>query len=551
MIEATPEPFYGEHLSMNNRSSSVTSLVGQAGLALMLLACAGGLPQPGAAPASAVQPLAPKASSADTVKPAEAAKPAEATQPAEAEVMPSFEGVVEAAPVSAEGQWILSRRYWKGVGVRQTRGLAYLLARRAASNGSSLALDWLKSRADSDVFARLHLGLLLTNGPAALSNKPNGEPLIREAVAGLEALAAKGDAEALDLLGECYLRGLGTAKDPAKALTLFERAAAAGEAEALNSLGDLYYEGDGVPKDLAKAADLYRRAAEAGSGFGQSNYGYVLDRGQGVKADAAGARKWYRMSAERGAPNAQRNLALLLLEGDPSQATTREAVGWFMRAADQNNAGALLDLAHLYAEGKRVAKDMARAKELASRSAQLGHEPAKQWLVKLAVREKCEPTAETKLFDVAVACADREVLRRAIVTSGGKAQREDDRYWYDVYDSAGLLVDSVKLSVGYTTAGDFATAQYDFGDGVGLDELDRTIELLVPKYGVPKITKTINHNLAKWTRKDGIVIELERTPINMYLRYIHPKRLKLLEQEMAADKGAQRRREIAKQSHAF
>jgi hypothetical protein len=228
-----------------------------------------------------------------------------------------------------------------------------------------------------------------------------------------------------------------------------------------------------------------------------------------------------------------------------------DALGWFTRSANQHHPGALLDLARLCAEGKHVAKDMARAKELASRSAQLGHEPAKQWLTRLAEREKCEPSAETRLFDVALACADRDTLRRAVNANGGKPQREDGRFWYDVYASAGLLVDSTKLSIGYTNADDFAIAQYDFGDYVGDDKLDRTIDLLVPKYGKPQLSKTADGSRARWTRSDGIVIELERSPQNLYLRYFQPARRKLLEQEMAADKGAQRRREIAKQSRAF
>ena len=473
-------------------------------------------------------------------------------KPKEAEALPTFDGPVEASPVSGEGQWTLSRRYWSGVGVRKTLGLSYAFARRAAGNGSAPALAWLKARAETDPFGGLFLGLLYTEGPPAYRDKPRGDALLHAALQQLEPRAAKGDVDAAALLGLCYQRGIGTSKDAAKARSYIERAAAGQEPESLNVLGDLYYEGDGVAKDLAKAADLYRRSAEGGSSSGQSNYAYVLERGEGVKADGAAARGFYRQAAERGSPNAQHNLALLLMEGTPTAAQARDALDLLTRAAHQNDARAMLNLAQFYAQGGGVvAKDLPRAKELAARSAELGHERAKTWLSKLLEREKCEGGAETKLFDVAVSCADREALRRAIVTSGGKAQREDDRYWYDVYDSKGLLVDSVKLNVGYINAGDFAIAEYDFGEFVGDDVLERTIELLVPKYGAPKITKTVQQNLAKWMLRDGILIELERTPRNMYLRYVHPKRFKLLEQERAINNSEQRRREIAKQSRAF
>jgi TPR repeat protein len=553
VIEARLGDLMGSRHRICTRVASGTSLLGSTASALILLACgAGAVAQPGPGAASPAQPIAQSRARAETAAPSQAATPvAAAAKPEAADELPSFDGPIEAAPVSAEGLWVLSRRYWKGVGVHQTPGLAYAFARRAASEGSAPAVAWLKSRAESDPFARLHLGVLLTDGPAELSDKPHGEALMRDAVAKLEARAAQGDPEASTLLGYCYLQAQGAAKDPAKALTQFQRAAAAGEPEAQNTLGDLLYNAYGVPKDLVKAADWYRRSAEAGSGTGQSNYAYVLNHGEGVRADAAAALKWYRMSAERGSPNAQRNLALMLMEGNPSPAVASDALGWFARAANQNSAAALQDLARLYAEGKYVTKDVARAKELASRSAQLGHEPAKQWLAKLAEREKCEQSAETKLFDIALACADRGTLRRSISASGGKAQREDARFWYDVYASAGLLVDSTKLSVGYTNADDFAIAEYDFGTFVGDDELDRTIDLLVPKYGRPQITKTGNGSRARWTQRDGIVVELERSPRNLYLRYFQPARRTVLEQEMATDKGEQRRREIAKQSRAF
>lgn len=475
------------------------------------------------------------------------------TKPADTPALvANFDGPVEQQPVSPEGQWVLSQRYRLGVGVTKAPVLFYIYARRAAANGSADALAWLKAHAEADPFARFYLGLLYyTHAQGGLADKPRGEAMLREALSQLEPRAASGDGDASLLIGIIYERGIGVAADLTKALRYYERASAAHDAEAMNILGDIYYQGDVVTKDLVKAADWYRRAAEGGSASGQSNYAFVLERGEGIKADEAQAERWYRKAAEQGSPNAQRNLALMLMRDGKDPNRAREAIGWLSRATAQNDKLALFDLARVHAEGKFLPTDVPRAKELAGRAAELGNEHAKQWLARLAEREKCVSHAETKLFDVALSCADREALRPAIVKNGGKAQREDDSFWYDIYGSKELLLDSRKLRVGYTRAGDFAIAEYDFGEWVGADKAGRTIELLATKYGLPKLTRTRDSNLATWLRKDGIVIELERASSNMYLRYFQPARRKLLSDEIDAEKSEQRRREVAKQSQAF
>lgn len=476
-----------------------------------------------------------------------------ATKPADTPALVvNFDGPVEQEPVSPEGQWVLSQRYRLGVGVTKSPVLSYTHARRAAANGSADALAWLKAHAEADPFAHFYLGsLYYTHAQDELADKPRGEAMLREALPQLEPRAASGDGDASVLLGVIYEYGIGVTADLTKALRYYEQASAAHNAEAMEVLGDMYYQGRVVTKDLVKAAAWYRRAAEGGSVLGQSKYALVLERGEGVEADKAQAQRWYRKAAEQGSPDAQRNLALTLMSDGKDPDRAREAISWLSRAAAQNDKLALFDLARVHAEGKFLPTDVPRAKELAGRAAELGNERAKQWLALLAEREKCVSQAETKLFDVALSCADRETLRPAIVKNGGNVRREDSSFWFDIYGSKGLLLDSSELSVGYTRAGDFAIAEYDFGEWIDAGTVERTIELLEPKYGRAKITRTPQSNLATWLRKDGIVIELERTPHNMYLRYFQPARRKVLNEEIAAEKGEQRRREVAKQSQAF
>ncbi|KYF77979.1 hypothetical protein BE17_45310 [Sorangium cellulosum] len=499
---------------------------------------------------AAAGPPAPSPSAAVTQH-GTATKPADTPADTPA-LVANFDGPIEQEPVSPEGHWVLSQRYRLGVGVTKSTVLSCAHARLAAASGSADALAWLKAHAEADPIAHLCLGLLYyTQAQGELADKPRGEAMAREALSQLEPRAAAGDGDACVVIGMIYEHGVGATTDHTKALRYYERASAAHNADAMESLGDMYYHGRAVTKDLVKAAALYRQAAEGGSAFGQSKYADVLERGEGIEADEAQAQRWYRKAAEQGSPDAQRNLARMLMSGGKDPDRAREAIGWLSRAAAQNDRLALFDLARVHAEGKFMPTDVPRAKELAGRAAELGNERAKQWLARLAEREKCVGQAETKLFDVALGCADRETLRPAIVKNGGNVQREDDSFWYDIYGSKDLLLDSIKLSVGYTRAGDFAIAEYDFGDWVDVGKVERTIALLEPKYGRAKLTRTPESNLATWLRKDGIVIELERTPHKMFLRYFQPARRKVLDEEIAAQKGEQRRREVAKQSQAF
>jgi hypothetical protein len=72
--------------------------------------------------------------------------------------------------------------------------------------------------------------------------------------------AMTGDVEAMNYVGEIYLKGLGTDPDYALAQVWFKKAADQGNNRAKINLGYMYEEGLGVPKDMAQALNLYREA---------------------------------------------------------------------------------------------------------------------------------------------------------------------------------------------------------------------------------------------------------------------------------------------------
>ncbi len=86
-----------------------------------------------------------------------------------------------------------------------------------------------------------------------------------------------------------HMRGDGTAKDPAKAATYFQRACDRGDARGCFNLGDSYQAGKGVPKDAAKAAAFYQRACDGREKGGCSELALSYLSGNGVKQSEAKA----------------------------------------------------------------------------------------------------------------------------------------------------------------------------------------------------------------------------------------------------------------------
>jgi len=78
----------------------------------------------------------------------------------------------------------------------------------------------------------------------------------------LVPLAKAGDSNAEYNLGVLYMKGLGVAKDPARALRWYRKAAAGGNALAKFGLGVMYATGVGVPQDYLEARMWFDLAVE-------------------------------------------------------------------------------------------------------------------------------------------------------------------------------------------------------------------------------------------------------------------------------------------------
>lgn len=226
-------------------------------------------------------------------------------------------------------------------------------------------------------------------------------------------------------IGKMFAAGLGTEQDYEKAALWFSKAVNASHKYAQYSLAGLYYRGQGVEQNYEQALHLYECSADQGNpyadyelakmyrdGIGsvksaaqsdahfaqafdgflqletkshddklQFRLGQMLHTGTGTEKDDTAAAEYWERSAKLGNVNAQYALGKLWLEngiGDPEQ-----AVAWIVKAADAGNAAAQYALGKFYRDGEYVQRDIAKALELFTLSAEQKNEYAAYQLGRL------------------------------------------------------------------------------------------------------------------------------------------------------------------------
>ena len=232
-------------------------------------------------------------------------------------------------------------------------------------------------------------------------------------------LAEKGDAQAQNNLGVCYVKGDGTGRDIPTAVVWFRRAAEQGYAKAMWNLGRIMEQDNGVGPDLAEAARWYRMAAENGHSRAAVNLGLAYDNGDGVRKDATEAVRWYQMAANLGDAVGMRYLGISYEEGSGvgkdlqrafalyRQASDlgdelsmyyvglgyekgigipqdlKQAETWYRKAADQGEARGAAALSLLYLEGRGVEENLEEALRWAEQAQKGGFQKADELLEKV------------------------------------------------------------------------------------------------------------------------------------------------------------------------
>jgi TPR repeat protein len=228
-----------------------------------------------------------------------------------------------------------------------------------------------------------------------------GPPNWTEAVKWYRLAAEKGKVTAQYMLGECYSRGQGVARDLPEAAKWYRKAAEQGHFMAQFYLGAMYEKGDGVAQDTGEAAKWYGRSAEDGTETAKAKfvelYAAWYAKGEGVAEDEAGwfredlekaeqgdadsqfrvgqdiagykggirnpieVAKWYRKAAEQGHAEAQTALAGMYESGKGVPGDVAEAMKWYRKAAEQGIELAQVSLGHLYEDGKVATRDLVEA----------------------------------------------------------------------------------------------------------------------------------------------------------------------------------------------
>ncbi len=226
----------------------------------------------------------------------------------------------------------------------------------------------------------------------------HGDP--EQACHWFQRAAREGDLDGKDMLGYCYIKGMGTARNYRKALALFQETARAGSAVGAFNLAIAYESGHGTPRDMNQAFFWYRKSAERGDPDAMYELAQCYRTGSGTAEDPALARRWMRKAAAENQPDALHALGMECLEkGDAAQAVSffrraaaggsaaaqyqlgrcsedgkgterslASAVQWYEAAAKDENVPALLKLSELYAAGTGVPQDANRAAELRRRA---------------------------------------------------------------------------------------------------------------------------------------------------------------------------------------
>lgn len=178
-----------------------------------------------------------------------------------------------------------------------------------------------------------------------------------------DAAIAGNSSAAQEELAALYLSGKGVAKNPAYAVSLYQKAAEAGSQISQLALGDLYLAGKNVSRDYALARLWYQRASDSGSVEGTHKLGNVYANGLGVEKNIVEAVRLWSISAEKNYPNSIHNIAMRHFDGDGLPKDYTKGMEMVRQSASMGLVPSQIFLARALARGEIVATDRAKAEE--------------------------------------------------------------------------------------------------------------------------------------------------------------------------------------------
>lgn len=177
-------------------------------------------------------------------------------------------------------------------------------------------------------------------------------------------------------VGEMTVLGQGTDRNVAAGLAQMNSLADEGDANAMNLLGGLYQRGIGglLPANPVTAFGYFSKSAEAGSVMGAVHAGEMKVRGQGTSKDVVGGLQMVKAVADAGNGEALMSLAALLADGSTGKVDATEAVLAYEKAAALGRPDALVRIGDIYRLGGTIPADPAKAFDYYRRAGTAGDE---------------------------------------------------------------------------------------------------------------------------------------------------------------------------------
>ncbi len=270
--------------------------------------------------------------------------------------------------------------------------------------------------------------------------------------------ARLGSPEAMYMLGECYLFGVGTAANDESAansftcaMELYEKNEEEKEQNIplMLALAQCFEHGMGTEKDAERALATYKSAAQSGNPEALFRLGQAIMQGVGMRAEYATARSYILRSARAGFLPAMLAMGVFSEEGKGVKKNKSDAVSWYLRAvsSDTEPQQSLFDFPERYAESVKICNEskikaeyklgmlMARynvsaqnyiaAFEYIAEAASAGYEPAQTEIAKIHIsggdlREYYESpfSATDACFEGGEAAPDKDILAEALCRLG-------------------------------------------------------------------------------------------------------------------------------------
>lgn len=302
-----------------------------------------------------------------------------------------------------------------------------------------------------------------------------------------------GDAYAMAILGESYLRGeWGVEKDTAKALELLSAAAESGHPLGLLGLGTIYGRGEGVEANEDRADEYYKQAyAELAANVPDSDPRwkcnlamYYWSGGRGVDKNPSKAAILFGEAATSGYPRAVYWFGVLYQQGFGVTKDLDKAIELYTQAADGNYPRAIFRLGTLHALGIGVTEDHEKALRYLFRAEELGDAEAYLFIANIYYEQE----EDTKAFEYYLKAAESGIAQGMTFT--GQAYEKGQGVDRDLIEAVNWYAKAVEL--GEVEAMMHLGVLY--ANGTGVDQDFEKAESLISKAvegGLPEATEVL------------------------------------------------------------